>query len=258
MRSSPFKCFDPEALQGPIEGSYAITDLVRRAAVACCGYALEISNPEISRVINHVTTFDAPAEPREITPQDFPPAYLENPEKQGVTRSQYEAARALMLIDEALGKELVMSKISHVLDCLLLAAAWVSNAQDIQRDTDIIEAGTMCVQQQTEDSKTSGKNYQKHREQQFQKNYAGALYDAVQRWEVWPSTASAAKDITPQVQELARRLNLYRFADKNAERTIYEHLLKHAHNQQQRNADTDAFGAAFGHLLSRSEPIEKA
>lgn len=267
MTSSPFKRFNPESLQRPIEGSYAITDLVRRAARACCGYSSDISNRAIFNVIRHVEQFDAPAEPRQITPRDFSPAHPENLDEKGVICVQYEAARALLLIDEALGIELVTSKISHVTDRLLLAAAWISNAQDmqrdleagaqsIQRDADILEAGAMFVRQQAEDSRDSGKNNQKCREQQFLKNYAVALYDAGQRWKVWPSTALAAKDITPQVQELARRQSLYRFANKNALRTIYYHLLEHARNQQQRKSEAEAFRNAYGHLLSRPESKE--
>lgn len=138
MAESPFRNFDPEALNirtvinRPIAGSHAVTDLLRRATIACGSG--RISNGVIAKLIERVGTYDAPLVPRRVSFADY---YSDSPtclELEGITAQQYNAARALLLLDEALDMVAVSGWTADVADRLLLASAWVSDATEKAAD----------------------------------------------------------------------------------------------------------------------------
>lgn len=139
MAKSPFRNLDPEDLNThavinrPVIGSHAVTDLLRRAAIACCG-RVRISNVEIARIANYVHLYDAPAKPRRISFTDFHSDYPAHLVLEKITDEQYNAARALLLIDEALDMVNANGWNSDATDRLLLASAWLGDANEKSAD----------------------------------------------------------------------------------------------------------------------------
>jgi hypothetical protein len=133
MAKSPFQNFNPEGLSKavgqPIAGSPAVTSLLRRAAVACCGSS-RISNEAIARIIEHVHRYDAPPVPRRVSFTDFYsdyPAYLEYDD---ISAAQYDAGRAILLLDETLDMISALGWGANVADRMMLAGAWIGDANE--------------------------------------------------------------------------------------------------------------------------------